>query len=328
MGFILEEDEAQHYFSLSDDNRDCIFRFMIGDDLNNEPLQTATRWVIDFRDLPLEECKAKWPLVLDRIRKLVKPIRDVQKDKRAREKWWCHYRPASSLYEATRHLSRFLATCEVTKFLSFSFIRPGWVLSSNIDVIAFSDEGHFAVLQSTLHDVWARSQCSHLETRLKYSNGNAFETFPLPAGYAQAVTIGKKFLEFRQQVMLSRKCGLTKTYNSFHDLSEKAEDIILLRQLQVEMDHAVSAAYGWSDIDFNHGFHETEQGLRYTISKLARHEILVRLLSLNRQRHAEEDAEEMLLGKQPKATGKRGRKATAQDAHGGVTLFSEVGDQE
>ena len=33
------------------------------------------------------------------------------------------------------------------------------------------------------------------------------------------------------------------------------------------MDQTVAEAYGWSDLDLRHGFHETAQGLRYTISE-------------------------------------------------------------
>jgi hypothetical protein len=39
------------------------------------------------------------------------------------------------------------------------------------------------------------------------------------------------------------------------------------RDLHVEMDHAVTAAYGWTDLDLGHGFHETRQGLRFAISR-------------------------------------------------------------
>jgi len=39
-----------------------------------------------------------------------------------------------------------------------------------------------------------------------------------------------------------------------------------------------------------HGFHETKQGLRYTISEAARREVLGRLLKLNHERYAEEVA--------------------------------------
>ncbi len=54
------------------------------------------------------------------------------------------------------------------------------------------------------------------------------------------------------------------------------------------MDHAVAASYGWSDLDLNHGFHETKQGVRYTISEAARREVLDRLLALNHERYAQE----------------------------------------
>jgi hypothetical protein len=54
------------------------------------------------------------------------------------------------------------------------------------------------------------------------------------------------------------------------------------------MDNAVAAAYGWEDIQLDHDFHDTKQGIRFTISENARREILDRLLELNHQRYAEE----------------------------------------
>src|SRR5205823_1004475 len=58
----------------------------------------------------------------------------------------------------------------------------------------------------------------------------------------------------------------------------------------VEMDCAVAAAYGWADLELGHGFHETKQGVRYTLSEAARREVLGRLLKLNHERYAEEVA--------------------------------------
>ena len=58
------------------------------------------------------------------------------------------------------------------------------------------------------------------------------------------------------------------------------------------MDRAVADAYGWTDLDLEHDFHETRQGLRYTVSERARREILDRLLQLNHARYAEEQAAE------------------------------------
>ena len=88
--------------------------------------------------------------------------------------------------------------------------------------------------------------------------------------------------------MCDRQEGLTKTYNRFHDYDETSDEIQKLRQLHVEMDNAVTTAYGWTDLDLGHGFHETKQGVRYTISEPARREVLARLLKLNHERYAEE----------------------------------------
>lgn len=56
------------------------------------------------------------------------------------------------------------------------------------------------------------------------------------------------------------------------------------------MNSSLAAAYGWTDLDLDHGFHETKQGLRFTISDPARREVLARLLKLNHERYAEEVA--------------------------------------
>ena len=114
--------------------------------------------------------------------------------------------------------------------------------------------------------------------------------------------------------MSTRQEGLTKTYNRFHDSDETAADIQNLRDLHVEMDNAVAAAYGWDDLDLGHGFHETKQGTRFTISELARREVLARLLKLNHERYAEEVAEGLHEKKgKPKATGRKGKKSSSSE---------------
>jgi len=94
--------------------------------------------------------------------------------------------------------------------------------------------------------------------------------------------------------MHTRREGLTATYNRFHNPDDRAPDIQQLRELHVQMDQAVAAAYGWQDLALDHGFHDTKQGVRFTVSDAARRELLDRLLALNHQRHEEEvEAEKM-----------------------------------
>ena len=94
----------------------------------------------------------------------------------------------------------------------------------------------------------------------------------------------------------------------------QAEDIATFRTLHVEMDHAVAAAYGWSDLALDHGFHETKQGVRFTVSPTARQEILDRLLELNHARYAAEQA----AAGEGKAAGTRKGKGKTKAGGGGL----------
>ncbi len=106
----------------------------------------------------------------------------------------------------------------------------------------------------------------------------------------EAERLGEKYHEHRQQTMLARQLGLTKTYNLFHKPECRDADIARLRELHTAMNRVILACYGWTDpsagsgqaIDPGHGFHANERGqTRYTISPTARREILRRLLALN-----------------------------------------------
>ena len=48
--------------------------------------------------------------------------------------------------------------------------------------------------------------------------------------------------------MIANNEGLTSTYNRFHDPAESSPGLLELRRLHAEMDQAVLAAYGWSDV--------------------------------------------------------------------------------
>lgn len=116
--------------------------------------------------------------------------------------------------------------------------------------------------------------------------------------------------------MIRTNLGLTKTYNRVHSPGERHPDIVRLRELHVELDHAVRDAYGWSDLALDHHHWETPQGMRFTVSPAAKDELLDRLLELNHERYAAEVAAGLhdKRGK-GKAASKRPAKAT-DDGHG------------
>lgn len=76
--------------------------------------------------------------------------------------------------------------------------------------------------------------------------------------------------------MLGRQLGLTKIYNLVNDPGVLDAEVGHLRALHVEVDEAVRGAYGWDDLVLDHGHHDTRQGLRWTVSPIARAELLNR----------------------------------------------------
>lgn len=92
------------------------------------------------------------------------------------------------------------------------------------------------------------------------------------------------------------------------------EGVLRLRQLHVELDNAVRDAYGWQDLDLQHAFYDVDtlpenDRTRYTISPAARKEVLKRLLALNHERRAEEEAKGLWDKKGKAVKGKKKKKS-------------------
>jgi hypothetical protein len=214
-----------------------------------------------------------------------------------------------------------------TKYWSVAAYSPDLVFSHALVVFTLSDFMGFAILESFLHEAWAREYSGSLETRLRYTPTDCFETFPFPHTFTNRLEeVGRGFVSHRRHLMIERDEGLTKTYNRFHDPIETSADIQKLRDLHVEMDAGVAASYGWTDLNLDHGFHETKQGVRYTISEPARREVLSRLLKLNHERYAEEVKQGLHEKKKPKAT--KGKKQPKSKSHAGPSLFQNEEDDD
>jgi hypothetical protein len=323
LGFILALQEGQKLIEKNPLNQDVVFPYLNGEDLNSTADQSASRFIINFFNWALDEkhddlrkpkghpYAADYPDCLSIVQEKVKPQREKSKDESLRSKWWLYERARLDLYDSIIGFKRVIVAAQTSKFLSISFASTGIIYSNTAIVIALDNYFSLAVLNSSFHIYWIIEHCSKLETRLRYIPTDGFETFPFPESTTNLETIGETYYNHRQTIMLTRQEGLTKTYNRFHDPAETSEDIIKLRQLHVEMDYAVAAAYGWIDLELDHGFHETKQGLRYTISETARREILDRLLQLNFDRYAEEVAQGLHDKKKGKGK-KKGKKLSGQ----------------
>lgn len=309
IGFVLEPEDAQALLTKDPRNKDCLFPYLNGEDLNSHPEQKPSRWVICFHDWPLERAR-QYPDLLRIVEERVKPERERLRgpgDKHSREYWWRFHNYREELRQAIAPLRRVLVRSRVSELHAVTFVPKGCVYGDATVVFAFDDDYHFALLQSSVHEVWLRKQASSLRTDIRYTPTDCFDTFPfppeeyrrmakgewrmdeLPDPFRRAAEIGAEYHEHRRQIMLARNIGLTKTYNLFHDPGCTDADIQRLRELHVEMDNAILACYGWQDLDLNHDFYQNDRGqTRFMPSPEARRKLLARLLDLNLRLASEE----------------------------------------
>jgi hypothetical protein len=288
LGFTLREEQKDQLVAHDPRNADVIQSYVIGKDLNQRPDCSASRWVINFRDWPLEHAE-EYPDCMDIVRRLVKPERDRNKRKPRRERWWLYAERAPELYEAIDSLDHVLAISRVGNALLPVRVATGPVFSEATVVFALDDRASLAILSSGIHSIWTIRYTSTLETRIRYAPSDVFLTLPRPQTTPELEALGYQLDETRRDLMLSRAWGLTKTYNRVHDPDNHEPAIQELRDIHVAIDEAVMRAYGWDDLDLKIGHHPTKIGIRWTVSKEARFELLDRLLEENHRRYALEN---------------------------------------
>ena len=219
-GFLLTHEQASEILGHSHACIEVIRPVINGQELNSSPDQTPGRQIINFGERSLEKAM-QFPAIVDIIAREVKPYRLQQGDLRAREFWWQFKRPTEDLYKRIRQLSRCFAAASTTKYLNFSS-QPIDVIFTHALYIFTTDRWDlYAVVQSTIHEVWARKYSGALKQDLRYSPSKCFDTFPFPSGLwqfpnASLAGIGERYHEHRRQLMLSLWLGLTDIYNLFH----------------------------------------------------------------------------------------------------------------
>jgi hypothetical protein len=292
-GFVLTPKEAESLIANNPRNRDCLFPYLNGEDLNSRPDSSPSRWVINFHDWPLSrEGSGQWLTADDKQRKawlrsgvvpsdypdsvaadyqeLLAILEKNVKEERTRKndqgefqlryplylKWWIYADKRPALYSKLAVSEVAIVKTQVSPTWAFVKSGAGYVFDQK--VVATFDIP-WAVLQSLIHWAWATEYGSTLGSAgYNYNPTDCVETFPLPPHIDHVLEHkGENYYSRREAVMLKYGEGLTKIYNRFNDPVEISDDIAELRRLQVEIDVSVAAAYGWQTLDLDHGFHDT-----------------------------------------------------------------------
>jgi hypothetical protein len=327
-GFLVDTAFVRERIRDESQAEDYLLPCLNGKDFCDDPHHQASRWIVFFQDYDFQKAHEATPLLLNELKKRVYEERSQSRDASLRTQWWLFRRPTMELYRAAWKSENVFAVPFVSKYVSFCQLSSRQVFGNTLTVLVGLDWSGFAALQSTLHEVWVVAHCSTLETRIRYAPSDVLETFPLCNANQRLIQIGESYHVLRQNVLSADNAGLTTVYNAFHDPVNAADDIKRLRQLHVEMDNAVAAAHGWTDLDLSHDFHETKQGIRYTVSEPARREVLARLLKLNHERYAEEVKQGLHEKKKGSAKKPTTKKTAAKPVKDTATLFDMQEEDE
>lgn len=312
-GFLVDPERASELIGANSRNRDVLFAYLNGKDVNTRPDSSASRWVINFHNW--DESRAKsYPECYEQVYRLVRPERANNKVKSRREKWWLYSEYRRSLVESTAALDQVIVMAIISKTVMPVIVPTGQVFAHKLVVFPTDNTAALALLSSAPHYWWAITRSSTMKADLNYSLADAFATLVWPELTNDMRDLGNRLHFVRRDLLLARQAGLTATYNLVHDPKCADADIAQLRSIHRSIDGAVVQAYGWDDLlaaGLEHGFHETRQGIRYTVGPVVRQEILDRLLDLNHERYAAE----VKAGLHDK----RGRKPSAQASDS--TLF-------
>jgi hypothetical protein len=245
-------------------NAEVIFPYIGGKEVNDSPTHSHHRYVINFGDRTEEECRQHWPELMAIVEKKVKGTRGSH----STAPWWQFERPRGELYLATSDCERALTIPCISNTLAFASLATCIVFSHKLIVFPLQEEMWFALMQSRAHECWSRFFASSMKDDLNYSPTDCFETFPFPVSLRDSAAsdpilgvqrhsleaIGKRYHQFRAELMIANNEGLTSTYNRFHDPAETSDGILELRSLHQQLDQAVLQAYCWDDIPSTCGF--------------------------------------------------------------------------
>ena len=205
MGFVLTHKQAQQMLDADPRNAEVIFPYLNGQDLNTDPKQCPSRWVINFWDWSEDRART-YKLPFQWIQEHVYPERLKKSRTRSYQNimsmWWLHWRPRPDLYHAINRGHHFeqhpkgwsadsqpwtqvLALSRESKTLAFSFTDAQYVFSEKTVVFSLKQARDFAILQSSIHAAFAWQHGSRLGNALRYSPTDVLEPFSFPVSIGQ-----------------------------------------------------------------------------------------------------------------------------------------------
>jgi hypothetical protein len=251
-GFIMSREEAR-----SIEIREPVVPYLTGRELLSD--FRIERYAIDFEGMDMAtaaEHRAAFAHCRDRVlpavQKAYEEAVNTGSDMAAARgehmnRWWQFWNRRDEMSRTLRGLRRYIGCSRVTRRPVMVFLSTAICPSDLVQVFAFDDDYSFGILQSATHFEWFRTSSRlKVETDLRYSVREVFETFPWPQNPAEAevraiAKAGQQIRRVRAEMIARMDGGLRALYRLVelpgrHPLKDAHE----------ELDAAVLRAYGFS----------------------------------------------------------------------------------
>ena len=284
-GFRIAEPLARSWITTDAKNRDVLFPYITGADLNGTPDHSASMWVIDFGIRTLEAA-SEYCLPFEHVECTVRMERAKNKDRSRREIWWLFTRRSKALMQQISSLRHFIGMRQSSQIMQPVMLPSGSLIDQTVVAFASDDYGLFGSLASTFHQLWILRYGLALGKAPRYTPSDVFTTFPFPHFTEPMRDAGRELNVIRSEIMKRRGLGIEKLYKLVNDPRSSDVDAERLRQVHINVDQTVLASYAWSDMTLDYGFNVYRNVPRWSVGEAAREEIFARLLGENHRRAA------------------------------------------
>ena len=144
-GFIMSRREAEILVDEDKRNRDVLFPYLIGRDLNEDPEQQAARWIINFFDWSIDKASS-YGACFRRIESSVKIVRQSCSGASTREKWWQYQRRRPELYRMIARFDFAIVLAQTSSTVMPARVPANQVLDQKLVVFAYDDTAHLGLL--------------------------------------------------------------------------------------------------------------------------------------------------------------------------------------
>jgi type I restriction-modification system DNA methylase subunit len=174
-GFLILDTQSKEKIISSHPKSEILFRKLVGSD---EFIKNKVRWCLWITDENLDLAKS-----IPEIRQRIESVYNFRIESKA--KTTNGYSSIPHKFAQRAHLNKNAiiipaVSSERREYIPFGFLNKETIISNRAFVVYNQEPTLFSILTSKLHMIWVKTVAGRLETRINYSSGICYNTFPIP----------------------------------------------------------------------------------------------------------------------------------------------------